>query len=84
MDQKSREFEKLAATVSAHQQHKAQVDNHMIELSNLLKSDAPDKKEKAKASIKRYQFVKDASGEITGAEVKEASDKPKMPGSLKG
>lgn len=84
MDQKNSEFDKLAATVEAHQRKREHLDNHLTELANIVKSDAPDKKEKVKSSVKRYQFIKDASGEITGAEVKEASDKPKMPGSLEG
>jgi hypothetical protein len=84
MDQKDSDFNKLVATVETQQRKREHADNHLAELSNIMKSDAPDKKEKAKASIKRYQFLKDASGEITGAEVSEASDKPKKPGSLEG
>lgn len=84
MEQKDSDFNKLVATVDAQQRKREHADNHLAELSNIMKSDAPDKKEKAKASIKRYQFIKDASGEITGAEVKEASNKPSKPGSLEG
>jgi len=84
MEQKDSDFNKLVATVDAQQRKREHADNHLAELSSILQSDAPDKKEKAKASIKRYQFLKDASGQITGAEVREASDKPKKPGSLEG
>lgn len=84
MDQKDSEFQKLAQVVDSKNREREHMDSQLLELASLVKSDAPDKKEKVKSGIKRYQFLKDASGEITGAEVREASDKPAMPGSLEG
>lgn len=82
MDRKSADFEKLSQTVDAHHRAREHMDNHLVELANLVHSNAPDKKEKAQASVKRYKFLKDANGEITGATV-HASNKPQEPGSLK-
>jgi myosin heavy subunit len=84
MDRKDNEFQKLAQTVDAHQRNREHMDNHLADLANIVQSDAPDKKEKVKSSIRRYKFLKDANGEISGAEVHDASEKPKTPGSLKG
>jgi len=87
LDEGNAKFERLATTVQAHQQHvqmlqdnKHHTDNHITELHSILKSDAPDKAQKASASVKHYKFTKDKSGEITGA---IASNKPQEPGSLK-
>jgi hypothetical protein len=80
MDQKDSDFAKLASTVEAHQRHKEHQDNHIAELSNIMQSTATDKPEKVKASVKHYKFIKDHTGEITGA---VASQKPEEPGSLK-
>jgi len=87
MDRKDNEFQKLAQTVEAKNRQREHMDNQLLEIASLVKSDAPDKKEKVKSGIKRYMFLNDASGNpigVQGGDIEEASDKPKKPGSLEG
>ena len=82
MDRKDNEFQRLAQTVDSHHRAREHLDNHLADLASIVsKPDKGDKKEKVTDSVRRYKFLKDANGDITGA---EASNKPAKPGSLEG